>query len=365
MKEILKANLNNARNAEHYQFHSDVLSIVTAEVATAQKIDGLRSDYVALFDKENAAFIQNRAYESTKEIEAKDRERDDLFLYIKQTVDSNLHCPVATKKAAAEKLAFAMKPYRSANSKAFAENTAQVTNLVLDFQSEAYAGYVELLGLTEAVAQLQAANDEFNAIYMGRSGEKLVRASSETMKSIRPKVDAAYRTLASAINALYQVNSLITRSANTETELGGVIDGVNALIVQLHQTLSLRGAGSAVEVNVDDNVSPDGGNTPSGGDNPPSDGGSDNGSDDGGDNGGSGTGTEAEQIFIGTSVNDSAMGSVSGMGTYDKGTTVTLTATANAGYRFVSWSDEVTDNPRQVVAEVNGVAYSAIFEAIA
>ncbi len=365
MKEILKVNLNNARNAEHYQFHSDVLSIVTAEVATAQKIDGLRSDYVALFDKENAAFIQNRAYESTKEIEAKDRERDDLFLYIKQTVDSNLHCPVATKKAAAEKLAFAMKPYRSANSKAFAENTAQVTNLVLDLQSEAYAGYVQLLGLTEAVAQLQTANEAFNAVYMGRSGEKLVRASSETMKSIRPKVDAAYRTLASAINALYQVNFLVTRSANTETELGGVIDGVNALIVQLHQTLSLRGAGSAVEVNVDDNVSPDGGNTPSGDDNPPSDGGSDNGSDDGGDNGGSGTGTEAEQIFIGTSVNDSAMGSVSGMGTYDKGTTVTLTATANAGYRFVSWSDEVTDNPRQVVAEVNGVAYSAIFEAIA
>ena len=28
MKEILKANLNNASNAEHYQFHSDVLSNV-------------------------------------------------------------------------------------------------------------------------------------------------------------------------------------------------------------------------------------------------------------------------------------------------------------------------------------------------
>lgn len=283
MKEILKVNLNNARNDEHYQFHSDVLSIVTAEVAAAQKIDRLRSDYVALFDKENTAFIQNRAYESTKEIEAKDRERDDLFLYVKQTVDSNLYCPVATKKAAAEKLAFAMKPYRSANTKAFAENTAQVTNLVLDFQSEAYAGYVEQLGLTEAVAQLQTVNDEFNAVYMGRSGEKLVRASSENMKSIRPKVDAAYRTLASAVNALYQVNSLISRSANTETELGGVIDGVNALIVQLHQTLSLRGAGNAADVGADDNVSPDGGGTPSGG-----------GSDNNGSGGSDDPGTEME-----------------------------------------------------------------------
>ena len=286
MKEILKANLNNARNAEHYQFHSDVLSIVTEEVAAAQKIESLRSEYVALFEKENAAFIQNRAYESTKDVEAKDRERDDLFLYIKQTVDSNLYCPVANKKAAAEKLSFAMKPYRSANTKAFAENTAQVTNLVQDLQSEAYAGYVELLGLTEAVAQLQVANNEFNAIYMGRSGEKLVRASNENMKSIRPKVDTAYRSLASAINALYQVNSLITRSATTETELGGLIDGVNALIVQLHQTLSMRGAGSTADVNTDDTVSPGGGDAPSDGG---SGGSSDNGSDTGGSDDGGGT----------------------------------------------------------------------------
>lgn len=86
------------------------------------------------------------------------------------------------------------------------------------------------------------------------------------------------------------------------------------------------------------------------------------------DNPSAGSGTsdgEAEQIFIGTSVNDSRMGSVTGMGTYNKGTTVTLTATANAGYRFVSWGDEVTDNPRQVVADVNGVTYSAMFEAVA
>lgn len=95
-----------------------------------------------------------------------------------------------------------------------------------------------------------------------------------------------------------------------------------------------------------DPAGPSGGGSTPGGSDP------DNGTDNGG----------VEQIFIGTSVNDTAMGGVSGMGTYDKGETVTLTATANGGYRFVSWSDEVTDNPRTVVAEVNGVTYSAIFE---
>lgn len=143
--------------------------------------------------------------------------------------------------------------------------------------------------MTDAVEQLKTANNEFNAIYMGRSGEKLVRASTENMKSIRPKVDTAYRSLASAINALYQVNSLVTRSESTEAELGGLIDGVNGLIVQLHQTLSLRGAGSTSDVNTDDTVSPGGGDTSSGGS---TDSGS-GGSSDGGSSGGGG-GTEME-----------------------------------------------------------------------
>ena len=90
----------------------------------------------------------------------------------------------------------------------------------------------------------------------------------------------------------------------------------------------------------------------------PSGGGSTGGSSDAG---GSGT---AEQISISTSVNDNSMGTVTGAGTYSKGTTVTLTATANSGYRFVCWGDEVTDNPRSIIANINGVTYSAIFEKI-
>jgi len=110
--------------------------------------------------------------------------------------------------------------------------------------------------------------------------------------------------------------------------------------------------GGTIEDPEDDNqpTDPDGGSSDTAG---------------GNDHGGGGNGSgEAEQVFIGTSVNDQAMGSVTGMGTYDKGTTVTLTATANEGYRFVRWSDDVTDNPRTVTADVNGAAYTAVFESI-
>ena len=97
--------------------------------------------------------------------------------------------------------------------------------------------------------------------------------------------------------------------------------------------------------------------TPS--DDTPSDSGNDSGN--GGNNNGSGGGTE--RISISTSVNDNSMGSVTGAGTYNKGEHVTLIAMANDGYRFVCWGDEVTDNPRTIIANVNGVTYSAIFEA--
>ena len=137
--------------------------------------------------------------------------------------------------------------------------------------------------------------------------------------------------------------------------------------------VDLSTGGSDAPTDPDDDNEPTG---PSGGNNAPAEG-NNNPSGGSGTNGGGssnvtpepepdngGDGGEVEQIFIGTSVNDSRMGSVSGMGTYDKGTTVTLKATANAGYRFVSWGDDVTENPRVIKAEVNGATYSAIFEAV-
>ncbi|MBP5541875.1 MAG: T9SS type A sorting domain-containing protein, partial [Bacteroidales bacterium] len=49
-------------------------------------------------------------------------------------------------------------------------------------------------------------------------------------------------------------------------------------------------------------------------------------------------------------VNDPAMGTLSTTGgTYAEGSTIVVTATANAGYHFVNWSDDNTDNPRTFI----------------
>ncbi|MBQ9417193.1 MAG: C10 family peptidase [Bacteroidales bacterium] len=61
--------------------------------------------------------------------------------------------------------------------------------------------------------------------------------------------------------------------------------------------------------------------------------------------------------------NDPTMGTVTGSGTYMQGDSVRITATANAGFRFVQWQDGNRQTSRIVCVTANAT-YTATFEAI-
>lgn len=56
------------------------------------------------------------------------------------------------------------------------------------------------------------------------------------------------------------------------------------------------------------------------------------------------------------------MGTVSGGGTYNEGTTISISAIANEGYRFEHWQDNNTQNPRTITVTSNAT-YTAYFVA--
>ena len=60
---------------------------------------------------------------------------------------------------------------------------------------------------------------------------------------------------------------------------------------------------------------------------------------------------------------NTSMGTVTGGGTYDAGTTIQLTATAYQGYEFVTWQDGNTSNPRTITVTENAT-YTAYFQAV-
>ena len=70
---------------------------------------------------------------------------------------------------------------------------------------------------------------------------------------------------------------------------------------------------------------------------------------------------EPNTFTITTAVNNEDMGSVTKGNEYAYGIEVTISATANAGYRFAQWSDGNTDNPRTVVVTQDST-FTAIFE---
>ena len=73
-------------------------------------------------------------------------------------------------------------------------------------------------------------------------------------------------------------------------------------------------------------------------------------------------GTTPTQYTITVNSANSSMGSVSGGGTYNSGSTATLTAIANSGYRFDHWQDNNTQNPRTITVTGNAT-YTAYFVA--
>lgn len=258
MKEINERfNFYPARNAEHYQAHSDLLAAIPADFTATLGIAPLREEYARLFDIENECYLRNAAYQDTPEVEAKDRLRDNRFLYVSQSIAAARLSPVDETAEAAARLAYHLAPYRDAARLNYASNTAAVADFVQKMRETANAADIATLGLTAAIDALDTANTDFNQVYTGRSSELLTRSTSETMKTIRPQVDAAYKALASAINALYQVNELVTRNAAQGTQIGTVIDRANAILVQLQSTLSR--AGVAAKPGITPDAKPGGG----------------------------------------------------------------------------------------------------------
>ncbi len=66
------------------------------------------------------------------------------------------------------------------------------------------------------------------------------------------------------------------------------------------------------------------------------------------------TPTTPQQYTLTTFVTPAGSGSVSGAGTYNAGTVVTVTATANSGYSFTNWSGDVSGSVNPLNVTMNG-----------
>lgn len=244
MKKILKVTYcSAARNPEHYQLFSMLLSLFTEELATKYKLTAYRDQFAASFAKENQAYLQNQAYEATKTLEEKDQACDRRFRSFSLAVQSKSFSDVADDVAAAERVLFGMKPYQGAADKPYAEEIAMIQDLVGLMESDKYTADITKLGLDASLAALKQAVGEMEAALSAQANERLTRKSNDNMKAARPMVERDFADLAELISALYLVAAYVDNDAEKGPELSALIDSMNAEISRFLDTLSRRGVG--------------------------------------------------------------------------------------------------------------------------
>ena len=240
--------LGRLRNGEHYLFNRNVIGDVTEEIAEAQHLTASRTEYVGEFLHEEATYHQNQGYVNTADVVSTDLVRDEAFLFLRHSVDANLYSKDEAKRAAATQLSYALKPFRMANSKTYSENTSQIYKLVAVLQEDENASAITTLGLDDIVTDLEEANEQFNTTFKTRSSAKLERKSQMNMKTVRPRVDAAFKKLVDEINVLYKANEIAYNDEETRTVLGNLIDKISAYIVEMNDILARRGSDVSSEV---------------------------------------------------------------------------------------------------------------------
>lgn len=278
-----------AHNAEHLRVHKESLKQGTVEFAVQFALEAVRRVYSDLVDQEDDLHLRSRGFEDTKIVAGLDGERDALFTFAYQTIYYAQFLPIAEMAEAGTRLYFVAKTFTGTNSLNYESNTTNIDEFVTEMKKAERAADVATLHLTDIIDLLGQKNADFETAYYGRSQEIFARDTEDNMKTTRQKVDDAARAYFEAINALYQINELVTKDPEKKAALEAVIDGINTLLNQLQRNISRRGTDTPTEADPD-NKPADGDttDTPPATDDDSSDTGStdDSGSTDGGDTSG-------------------------------------------------------------------------------
>ena len=239
--------LARSHNAEHWYLYDRLLALLSTEFITKFKLAFFTDKLKTQFAREDEAYSAITKSVSTAEIADKDKARDSGLRRVDLGVQYGLYSDVPDEVEAAKRCMLVLDAHRGASEKSYAENTAEVADVVARFQSEEYASDIARLNLTEAVASLKQLNDAFNEAYTNRKPEQYARSTGDKMEVVRGEVDAAYADVADAINAIYIVAAYLEPVPDDAAEIKAVAEAMNAEIYQFSLTLARRGVGTVTE----------------------------------------------------------------------------------------------------------------------
>lgn len=185
-------------NAEHLNFHIEVKMFI--ESCGAENISATTELplYAQALEEETDMVNRQAASAITADLEAKDKERDELLSFIFATVDSAKNAPMTAFKEAHKQLTPVLSPYKGITKKTYSQESAEILGLLKDLRVAALETHVSALNLTDVLTLLETVNTEYMTLDQQRTSETPDKIDAG---EVRSKVDDLYSTITDKINA--------------------------------------------------------------------------------------------------------------------------------------------------------------------
>jgi hypothetical protein len=203
--KIAKINFHYLRNEAHYQFMLLVRKLFTNYQQVSVIVADLLVRLYELIGLEGQLVDAIKGSIYTEKIAEADRRIDRDIAGINAAVESALRHFDPAVVEAAKILELRLKSFHGEiEKKAYEEESAAVKILIADLQNS-YEPQVTLLGLVDWLQELDAAQTDFEQLFIRRNKE-LASRPQEKLREVRKEEDAVYHSIVERIDAYGSLN---------------------------------------------------------------------------------------------------------------------------------------------------------------
>jgi hypothetical protein len=194
--------LHSLHNDEHFQFMSEVDSLIEDNKADDLGISLVYPDFKQSLKNEDAALKVEDSSPLTPAVNQMDRLRDDTWSAIDKRIDSTLLSPIEDEVPSAVVLRRIVDQYGDPRYLAHDVESGVLTNLVADLMEPANAGHLAKVGITAWVPELKKQNDKLISLVKERNKE-IAQRGSGNVKGTRILLDPKYMEIVEIVNSTF------------------------------------------------------------------------------------------------------------------------------------------------------------------
>lgn len=153
------------------------------------------------------ALEQVRASDKTELLAEKDKQRDNDFRVLKDSLKLYRHSRKPAEQAAYTSLNLLFKQHKLTHRTSYEAETTLLTALLDKLALAPYQEQVTTLGIKKFVDNLAESNSAFDTLFASRSKENLTKVSYDT-KALRAELATAYQQVADYIQLMSQLKAL-------------------------------------------------------------------------------------------------------------------------------------------------------------